>query len=205
MQSAQDVHVVRAVDGDRAALEGLLRECEPMLRARLTVHPRWRRSLEADDVIQVTWLEAFLRIGALRERTRPGFEAWLARIAANNLRDSLRALQRDKRPEAHGRVTRGPAGESARTLLGRLAGEASSVGSRAAGREEVERLRDALQQLPESYRRVVEAVDLQERSVAEVASESGRSPGAVHMLRSRAHDRLREILEQAGAKSGESA
>lgn len=193
-QPRDEALVNRAVEGDLEALEELLRELSPRIRSRLVVNPRWRRSLDPADVLQVTFLEAFLRVSSLRERTRAGFEAWLARIAVNNLRDALRGLQSDKRPEAHDRITRGPMGESVRTLLGRLASEESSVGAQVADREAIGCLMDALEQLPESYRQVVEAVDLEERPVSEVAARWGRSPGAVHMLRSRAHDRLREVL-----------
>ena len=108
----EDPHVVRAAEGDRMALEELLRECSSQIRAGLTVRPSSRRSLDPEDVMQVTFLEAFLRVSSLRVRTRDGFEAWLARIAANNLRDALRGLQREKRPEAHERITRGPADET---------------------------------------------------------------------------------------------
>ena len=51
-----------------------------------------------------------------------------------------------------------------------------------------------LERLPASYRRVVDEVDLAERPVSEVAAELNKSPGAIHMLRSRAHERLRELL-----------
>jgi RNA polymerase sigma-70 factor (ECF subfamily) len=189
-----DPRVVRAVEGDPDALEELLRAHAPAVRAALEVQPQWRRSLEPEDVLQVTWLEAFLRVGALRVRTDAGFRAWLVRVAENNLRDAVRGLQRSKRPDAHGRVTHGPDGESARTLLAALAEDGTGASTRLAEREALEHLRDALARLPETYRRVVESVDLAERDVAEVAVELGRSPGAVYMLRSRAHDRLRELL-----------
>ena len=41
---------------------------------------------------------------------------------------------------------------------------------------------------------VIRLVDLEQKPFAEVANELDRSIGAVHMLRSRAHDRLRELL-----------
>lgn len=189
-----DERVERAAQGDADALEELLREFGPPLGARLSIDARWRRLLEPEDVLQVTYMEAFLRAGALRTRTTAGFAAWLERMARNNLNDALRELTRAKRPDGHGRVTRGAGGDSAQTLLAGLEGSEPTAGGLASGREQVERLHAALARLPGSYARVVRELDLEERPVAELAAEWGRSPGALHMLRSRAHDRLRELL-----------
>jgi RNA polymerase sigma-70 factor (ECF subfamily) len=194
-----DPRVVAAAGGDAAALEALLREHGPRVEAGLTIDPRWARVLEPADVMQVTYLEAFLRVRGLRTRTSAGFLSWLAACAANNLRDAVRELSREKRPDAHRRATR--AGDSAQTLLAGLTAGAPTAGSVVAGREAVERLTAAVEALPASYARVVRALDLEERGVAEVAAELGRSPGAVHMLRSRAHDRLRELLRDSSPES----
>ena len=191
-ESVDDGAVARAVAGDRDELERLLRACEPALRARIRIAPLWRRSLDADDVLQVSFLEAFLRIATLRDASAAGFRAWLERVVDHNLLDAVRGLERDKRPDARRRDTRGPRGESARTLLARM----SATGSvdPAELEDEVARLHAAIERLPPSYRAVVRALDLEERDVEEVAQELGRSRGAVHLLRSRAHDRLGELL-----------
>ena len=145
-------------------------------------------------MLQVTFLEAFLRIGSLTQRTPDGFFRWLRRIAENNLRDAVRALEREKRPDAQHRVTRGADGESSRTLLQAIRGNDSTVGGRAVVEEQVKKMNDAIEKLPASYRVVIREVDLNERPVSEVSEELGKSAGAVHMLRSRAVDRLRELL-----------
>ncbi|MHC4409258.1 MAG: RNA polymerase sigma factor [Planctomycetota bacterium] len=190
---SEEPRIERAIDGDGEALEELLRECGPRVAAGICIDPRWRPSLESEDVMQVNYLAAYLRIFTLQARTMAGFRGWLARIAENNLRDAVRALQRDKRPDAYGRAVRG-GGTSAETLMATLVGGDATAGSIAAGREAVSRLRAAIARLPASYRRVVDELDLAERPVAELAAELGKSPGAVHMLRSRAHDRLKELL-----------
>ena len=189
-----DERVSRAVAGDLDVLDELLREAAPAVRAGLSIDPLWSRSFDRDDVLQVSFLEAYLRIRTLRILTRSGFRSWLARIAANNLRDAVRGLEREKRPDARRRVTRGPEGQSARTLLASILDETPTASGQVARREEVARLRAVIERLPESYRHVIEAVDLEERPVADVAVELGRRVGAVHMLRSRAHDRLRQLL-----------
>lgn len=195
MHLPEDARVVRAAEGDGDTLEELLRELGPAIAAGLTIDARWQASFDREDVMQITYLEAFLRIGALRVRTIEGFRGWLARVAENNLRDALRALQRDKRPHGEGRRRATPgSGNSTETLMGRLLDTGSTAGSAAGRREAARHLRGAIGRLPDSYRRVVEEVDLAERPVNEVAAELRKSPGAVHMVRSRAHDRLRELL-----------
>ena len=190
--------IARAVAGDRDELGRLLGAVEPELRRGLSIRPLWRRSLDADDVLQVSHLEAFLRIHGLRDTTPAGFRAWMQRLVQNNLRDAIRALERDKRPDARRRSTRGPAGESARTLLIGLAAEGGTVSEPAMLEDELARLQRALAKLPRSYRLVVQRMDLEERDVDLVAAELKRSRGAVHLLRSRAHDRLRELLGGSG-------
>jgi RNA polymerase sigma factor (sigma-70 family) len=185
--------VAKAAGGDAGALEALLREAAPALRAELAIDARFRRSFDVDDVLQVTFLEAFLRIRSLERPTAAAFGAWLRRIAEHNLADAVRALRRNKRDD-RARVTHGPAGESSRTLLLAVAGEQTTASGRAEAGEQLACLQAAIAGLPASYRLVVEQVDLAERTVPDVAAVLGRSEGAVHMLRARAHDRLRELL-----------
>jgi RNA polymerase sigma-70 factor (ECF subfamily) len=189
--------VAAAVGGDDLALSRLLELLGPRVRDRLQIARRWQAVLDADDVMQTSYLEAFLRIGTLRTATVAGLSAWLARIAENNLRDAIRELERIKRPDPRRRIGEGPAGASRTALLETL-GHTSHTASRdAREREATELLLAALTRLPDSYRQVVEAYDLQDRDVEEVAAALGRSKGAVYMLRARAHDRLRELLSPA--------
>ena len=189
-----DDDVQRAAGGDDDALGRLLRAVEPDLRASVAIQPIYRRDLDVADLLQVSYVEAFLRVGSLRERTVDGFRAWMRRLVDTNLKDAIRALERDKRPNARRRVTHDGQGSSARTLFARVSGDGASPSHALSAREEVAQLEAALARLPADYRRVVEQVDLAERRVAEVAEEMGRSAGAVHLLVKRAHDRLREIL-----------
>ena len=72
----EDPNVVRAIEGDHDALEELLRELGPPLMGELAIEPRWRKLLDPEDVMQVSYLEAYLRIGTLREKSRDGFRGW---------------------------------------------------------------------------------------------------------------------------------
>lgn len=193
-EDTADECFTRALEGDSGAFESLLRSHEAELRGLIQIGPLWRRSLEVDDILQVSYLEAFLRIGTLRDRSRAGYRAWMRQLVENNLRDAIRALERDKRPDARRRQTQGPEGESARTLLQRLSNDDETVSAPASAEERAEALRAAMRRLPKSYRTAIELFDLQELSADEVALQMERSRGAVHLLRSRGHDRLRELL-----------
>lgn len=198
MSGSDDELVARAATGDRDALTHLLESIGPQVRARLTIAPAWQSALDVADVLQVTYLEAFLRIGELRNPSIETFAAWLARIAQNNLRDAFRQLECDNRPDRRRRIVANPE-QSTCVLLDQL-GVSTATASRAAvGREAVELLESAIARLPESYATVVRLHDLQGLEPQDVARQIGRSVGAVHMLRSRAHSRLRELL---GASSG---
>ncbi len=196
MADSGDELLSRAVSGDQGALTALLEQCGPRVRGRLEgkIAAQWRSALDVDDVMQVTYLEAFLHIERFEPSGMGSFVAWLTRIAENNLRDAVKELGRAKRPQPKNRV-RAPVGDDSYVALCELLGATSTTPSRHAARGEVRRvLESALGELPEDYAKVIRLYDLEGRSAAEVAGAMGRSTGAVYMLRARALDRLRDGL-----------
>ncbi len=197
-QSEEDL-LVRATAGEGAALSALLNRCGPQVRAALDggIARKWQSVLDLDDVMQVTYLEAFLRIQLFQGRDIRAFLAWLTRIAENNLRDAVKELGRAKRPPPHARIEARSAEDSRLTLLETL-GASSATPSRQAGSlEACAVLRSALERLPADYAHVIQWYDLDGRPVGEVAGAIGRSEGAVYMLLARAHDYLRDVLGSA--------
>ena len=186
--------VRRCVEGDRAALVELLEFVGPGVRAQLHIDAAWGASLDTDDVMQTTYMEVFLRVARLEVRTVAGFRAWMNTVAQNNLRDALRALQRARRPDPRKRVEEPARSDSTVELLDRIGCISHTASRDAIAREAQGLLATALAGLPQSYRQVIEAVDLTGESVQAVAERLQRSQGAVYMLRARAHDRLRELL-----------
>lgn len=182
--------LARARGGDLEALAELLEACAPALRAQLgpRLPDAHRAVLAVEDVLQVTWLEAFLGFERCTSDTPAGFAAWLRTIAERNLQDAVFALEREKRPDSRRRA------EGAAELLDELSAGLTSPTRAAARSEARERLETALRSLPADYACVVRAHDLEGRPMAELAAELGRSLGALHMLRQRAHDRLRAHL-----------
>lgn len=184
----------QAVQGDADALMALLRQFGPAIGRRLEINPAWRSKLDAADVMQVTYLEAFLRIGQLKMRDSEVFAAWLTRIAENNLRDAVRQFQRLKRPDPRRQVRSPSSDESQAALLEQIGCLSTTASRQAAGKESKALLLNAVARLPETYQTVVRLYDLDGQTPQQVAEALGRSVGAVHMLRARAHDRLRELL-----------
>lgn len=203
LTAAQEGELVAlARRGDHDAVTALLGRYGPAVRQRLAgkIAGHFRGVLEEDDVMQVTYLEAFMRVSAFTPReASPGasFQAWLAQIAENNLRDAVRGLERAKRPDPRRRVLSRANQESYFSLV-EVLGMTTTTPSRVAAKNEaIGCIEDALAKLPADYRRVVTLYDLECRPIEAVAAELKRSHGAVFMLRARAHDRLREVLGAA--------
>ncbi|MFZ2873755.1 MAG: RNA polymerase sigma factor [Phycisphaerales bacterium] len=194
--------LAKATRGDTAALAAVLEELGPRVHARIEsrIGPHLRSSLDADDVMQVTYLEAVLRISRFGSGGVSGFQAWLTRLAENNLIDAIRALEAARRPDPSKRVTAGPRNghESMMALIDVLSGSLTTPSRHAAKGEAISHMESALRLLPSDYERVIRLYDLDGKSIEEVSKELGRSEGAVFMLRARAHDRLREAMGPAG-------
>ncbi|MCK4658001.1 MAG: sigma-70 family RNA polymerase sigma factor [Phycisphaerae bacterium] len=196
MVDRDDELVVCAVRGDQEALGTLLQCHGPQVRSRLAgkIGKQWQAALAEDDVMQVTYLEAFLQIGCFTPGGPGSFLAWLTRMAENNLRDAIKELGRAKRPQPCKRVAP-PRGEESTIALLEALGITTTTPSRQAARGEAGCLIEvALEQLPPDYATVLRLYDLAGQPVSEVASAMGRSEGAVYMLRARAQDRLRDLL-----------
>ncbi|MGE3107510.1 MAG: RNA polymerase sigma factor [Phycisphaerales bacterium] len=195
MEGSDEKLLDRAVRGDAAALKEMLARFGP--RARMCIQGkidrRHRSVLDEDDVMQVAYLEAFLHIDQLVSRDPNVFVGWLSRIAQNALRDAIRGFERDKRPNPANRVEP-HSSESYVALIERLGVSATSPSRQIATLEARRTLQDALDRLPSDYQAVVTLCDLQGLEVAAAARQLGRSAGAVHMLRARAHDRLRALM-----------
>jgi RNA polymerase sigma-70 factor (ECF subfamily) len=196
LEAANENTIYRAVQGDEAALVSVLERVGVQLHAEVEsrIGARYRGLVGADDIVQVTCLEVFLRIRSFVPGGPGSFEAWVRRISENNLRDAIRALERDKRPSPGMRVTAGAMDDSYVSLLERVAGKATTV-SRAAARNELKGIVDeALRKLPPDYERALRLYELDGLSAPEVAEQMGRSHGAVRMLLARARECLGEIL-----------
>lgn len=184
-----------AIAGDRRSLADLLEATGSRVRARIEpkIPMAMRSLLEADDVMQVTYLEAVLRIKSFSTGGVQGFVAWLTRLAENNLIDAVRSLEAAKRFDPRKRVSPNR-DESSSALINMLGATLTTPSKVAAIGEAGAMLEVALRALPPDYEKVVREFDLEGKPMAEVAAGLKKTEGAAYMLRARAHDRLKEIL-----------
>ncbi len=204
MAEAETDLLSRARKGDDEALTALLQAHGPAVRRRVgaDIDPRWRRHINLDDLMQVSYMEAFLSIRHFPPNKDGAFRAWLLRIARNNLCDAIRELRQAKSPDAQKRIEL-PGDESYVGLMETLTRSSATPSRSAIRHEEVAIIKAAIARLPETYRRVVEQFDIEFRPAAEIARALGRCVGTVYMIRARAHDRLRDILSRAPASLAE--
>ena len=189
----------RAVAGDRDALAKLLARHGPAIRQGLAdrIPARWQSLLSVDDVVQQTYIDAFLDVERFVPRGEGAFAAWLSKIAERNLLDALRMLEADKRGKGREQVEPGGSDESFVALYEQLGCTHSTPSRHAARREARICLEKAIEHLPRIYHTVVRMYDLEDRPVEEVAATLDRNPGAVYMLRARAHRHLNETMGTA--------
>lgn len=189
--------ITHAAAGDDDALTQLLKQHSGAIEAcvREAFPRRLASQLSVDDVLQSVYADAFLSVRAAHFADARDFPAWLRTIARNNLRDLVRFLDADKRGGGRAPVTADR--NSTQMLLLELLSADSSTPSREIRRDEAASvLQAALARLPEDERRAIQLVELEERSIDDVARELGRTRGGVNVLRHRARRRLAEILDR---------
>ena len=194
--------LTQASSGNTQALKELIEEHAPVVRRWLAgkIPDRWRSVLSVDDVMQQTYTDAFVDIGRFVPVGEDSFGAWLMSLAKCNLVDALRMLEAEKRGEGHRRLASPDGADSCMSLYELLVATSSTPSRHAARDEALAALEFALDQLPDTYRRVVQMYDLEDRPVEEVARVLQRSSGAVFMIRHRAHRRLRTIIGGSASK-----
>jgi RNA polymerase sigma-70 factor (ECF subfamily) len=165
------------------------------LLARLQLDPRLRGKVDLSGVVQQTLLEAHRAREQLEKMSEAQQAAWLRRALAHNLTDEVRKLTTAARDVNLERSLEDALAESSTRLEACLVAEESPT-EQAMRNEQLLRLAEALDQLPEDQRRAVEMHHLQGLPVAEVARELGRSEGAAGALLVRGLKRLRELLRE---------
>jgi RNA polymerase sigma-70 factor (ECF subfamily) len=170
------------------------------LLARLEVAPRLRDKVDLSGVVQQTLLEAHqgLLEHPRSERNPAEVAGWLRSILSHNLADVLRKLTARKRDFRREWSLESALDQSASRIEQWLAAEQSTPSQRAIRQEELLRMAQALESLPEGQRRSIELHHLRGLPLAEIAQELGTTKSAVAGLLHRGLKSLRLRLEGDG-------
>lgn len=137
------------------------------------------------DIVQETLIEANRGIEEFEFRSRRGLRGWLRRILLHNLADFRKRFRGTARRTVSGDISP------------RLADPGPSPSAELVVREELDRVRRALERLPEEQRAVILLRGQQNLSFAEIGQRLGRSEDAVRMLYRRGIEKLRRDVEGA--------
>ncbi len=164
--------------------------------ARLHLDRRIQTKVDPSDVVQETLIKAIEAIDEFRGIGEVQLAAWLRRILANQMVDTLRQLGRDKRNIAMERSLQVAVDESSARIDAWLAAEQTTPSAQAMREERLVRLAQALLELPEDQRTAIEIHHLKGVSLKDTGKEMDRSQAAVAGLIRRGLVRLRELIEQ---------
>jgi RNA polymerase sigma-70 factor (ECF subfamily) len=180
-----DAELIAAVlKGDAACFEPLIVKYQPRVFA--TARRYARRESEVEDIVQEVFIKAFQKLAGFRSEAP--FEHWLMRLAVRTCYDFLRAHQRSRetvftelsKPETDWLdqyvVEPGAADENAE-----------------AARQLIQRL---LSRLSPSARLVITLLEIEERTVKEIADLTGWSVPLVKVRAFRARAEMRKTLEK---------
>lgn len=180
-----DAEIIAGVlKGDAAGFEVLVQRYSPRVFA--TARRYARRAIEADDIAQEVWLRAFQKIDSFRGDAP--FEHWLMRMTVHVCYDFLRGHQRN-REQSFSELTDGET-----DWLERFAANpAQTEDDSAAVRQLVDRV---LEKLSPSARLVITLLEIEERSIKEIAELTGWSVPLVKVRAFRARAEMKKVLKK---------
>jgi RNA polymerase sigma-70 factor, ECF subfamily len=189
--------VQRATQGDARAVEALLAQNLPALRAwvRLRCGPVLRDRESASDIVQSACREVLQHIDRFRWNGEAGFRAWLYATTARKIADRAdhwKAARRDAAREVplHGK---GPDGD---TQVLDVYRSVCTPSEHASGRETMERIERAFETLADDERELIVMSRIAGLSGADIAGKLGCSEAAARQRLFRALANLSEALEQ---------
>jgi len=133
-----------------------------------------------DDICQDVFIKIYENAGSFR--TDAPFEHWLSRITIRTCYDALRRRKKEKSTIPL---------ESVHNLI-----EDSSISMNQAGEEARNLLEWGLAQLRPAERLVITLLELEEKSIKEIAGMTGWSQANVKVRAFRARQKLKQLLEK---------
>ena len=184
MERTEAELIAAVLKGDNASFEPLVLKYSPRVFA--TARRYARRESEVEDIAQEVWLKAFDKLKSFRGEAP--FEHWLMRLTVRTCYDFLRAHQRNREssfsdlsePESDwldrfvtAPETAGENADAAKMLVGRV-----------------------LERLSPQARLVITLLEIEDRSVKEIARLTGWSVPLVKVRAFRARAEMRKIVSK---------
>lgn len=184
--------------GDRGALEALLQQHLPALRAfvRLRMSPLLRARESAGDLVQSACCDLLAALDDFEYRGEAAFRGWLYTAVFNKLREHERGLRAGKRDAR--RELAMPSGSGSSPPLAEVYAQTLSPTQALLAAEQVERLEAAFDGLSEEHREVLALSRIARLKRAEIAQQMQRSEASVRSLLTRALAALAERLDGRG-------
>lgn len=180
-----DAELIAAVlNGDTGAFEPLIRKYQGRIFAAARRYAR--RESEVEDIVQEVFVKAFQKLASYRGEAP--FEHWLMRLTVRTCYDFLRAHQRNREIAASDLT----ADEG--DWLERIAH--SSEGDPIAAEAARELIRRVMERLSPAARLVITLLEIEDRSVKEIAALTGWSVSLVKVRAFRARAEMRKILQR---------
>ena len=182
MERTEAELIAAVLKGDTASFEPLIEKYSPRVFA--TIRRYARRDREVEDIAQEVWIKAFQKLASFRSEAP--FEHWLMRLTVRTCYDFLRGHQRN-RESAFSELS-----EPEQDWLDRFVTQPESADDHAdAARQLIERV---LEQLPAPARLVITLLEIEDRTVKEIAELTGWSVPLVKVRAFRARAEMRKIL-----------
>jgi RNA polymerase sigma-70 factor (ECF subfamily) len=182
MERTETELIAAVLKGDAASFEPLVQKYSPRVFA--TARRYARRESEVEDIAQEVWLKAFSKLASFRGDAP--FEHWLMRMTVRTCYDFLRGHQRN-RESAFSELS-----EPETDWLERFVADPGSAAEDAdAAKLLVGRV---LEKLSPPARLVITLLEIEDRSVKEIAELTGWSVPLVKVRAFRARSEMRKIL-----------
>jgi len=180
-----DAELIAAVlKGDTASFEPLIAKYQPRVFA--TARRYARRESEVEDIVQEVFIKAYQKLAGFRGEAP--FEHWLMRLAVRTCYDFLRGHQRN-REMAFSELS-----DPENNWLEQCVAQPDNADEKAdAARQLIERV---LSKLSPAARLVITLLEIEERSVKEIAAMTGWSVPLVKVRAFRARAEMRKILSK---------
>ena len=174
--------IAAVLGGDAASFEPLVEKYSPRVFA--TARRYARRESEVEDIVQEVFIKAFQKLNGFRGEAP--FEHWLMRLAVRTCYDFLRAHQRNRETSFT------ELSQPETDWLDQFVVDPGAADEHAeAARQLIQRI---LNRLSPSARLVITLLEIEERSVKEIAEITGWSVPLVKVRAFRARAEMRKIL-----------